>query len=327
MNICVTGGAGYIGSFIVRQLVDAGHRVVVVDNLCKGHASAVDARAQFVLADCGDRTAMADLFRRQGVQAVVHMAAFSLVGESVTEPGNYYRNNFVASLSLIEAMLSAGVKRLVFSSTAATYGEPADQPITEEFATEPINPYGRAKLMVEQALADFVQAFEIGAVSLRYFNVAGALPDGSLGEDHDPETHLIPLVLAAAAGRRDRISIFGDDYPTPDGTCVRDYIHVLDLADAHVRAIDAAQPGALKVYNLGNGDGFSVRQVIEAAQGVVGRTIPTAVAPRRAGDPPVLVASSAKIARELGWEPRRGLEQILADAWAWHRSHPDGYAD
>ncbi len=328
MNIVVTGGAGYIGSFITRQLCEGGHNVVVVDNLCKGHAAAVDGRARLVRADFGDAAAMGELFAAESVEAVVHMAAFSLVGESVEKPAKYYQNNVVNTMNLLGAIVDAGVGRVVFSSTAAVYGEPDKWPITEEFPTEPINPYGRTKLVVEQTLADWTAACPLGAVSLRYFNVAGGLGDGTLGEDHDPETHLIPIVLAAAAGRRDNITIFGDDYPTPDGTCVRDYIHVLDLTDAHVRAIEAVTPGALKVFNLGNGAGFSVKQVIEAAERVVGHPIPTQMGQRRAGDPPTLVASSEKIGRELGWQPARpDIDTIIADAWAFHESHPDGYDD
>jgi UDP-glucose-4-epimerase GalE len=328
MNICVTGGAGYVGSFIVRRLCELDHRVTVVDNLSKGHMRAVDPRAHFIQADCGDVAAMAELLAGRRIDAVVHMAAYSLVGESVTNPAKYYRNNLVGSLSLLEAMVQAKVDRLVFSSSAAVYGEPATQPITEEAATSPINPYGRTKLLFEQALADFVAAHPIGAVALRYFNVAGGLPDGELGEDHRPESHLIPLVLQAALGKVKAITIYGDDYPTADSTCIRDYIHVLDLADAHVLALDAAEPGSVRAFNLGNGDGFSVRQVIGAAEKVVGHAIPTKIGPRRAGDPPVLVASSEKIQRELRWQPIRGdLEMIIDDAWAFHRAHPNGYAE
>lgn len=326
MNICVTGGAGYIGSFIVRRLCELEHRVTVVDDLSKGHMEAVDPRAHFIQADCGDRRAMAELLAGRRIEAVVHMAASSLVGESVTAPAKYYRNNLIASLSLLDAMAEAKVSRLVFSSTAAVYGEPERQPIAEDAATVPINPYGRTKLLFEQALPDFAAAYGLGAVCLRYFNVAGALPDGTLGEDHNPESHLIPLVFQAALGLRKSITIFGDDYPTPDGTCIRDYIHVLDLADAHVLALEAAEPGLVQSFNLGNGDGFSVRQVIESAERVVGKPIPTEIGPRRAGDPPVLVASSEKITTQLGWDPARGdIEMILDDAWAFHQSHPNGY--
>ena len=328
MNICVTGGAGYVGSFIVHRLAELDHRVTVVDNLSKGHMPAVDPRAHFIQADCGDVAAMAELLTGRRIDAVVHMAAFSLVGESVTQPAKYYRNNLVASLSLLEAMAQAKVDRLVFSSSAAVYGEPETQPIAEEAATQPINPYGRTKLLFEEALGDFCPAYQIGAVALRYFNVAGGLPDGELGEDHRPESHLIPLVLQAAQGKLKAITIYGDDYPTADGTCIRDYIHVLDLADAHVLALEAAEPGLVKAFNLGNGDGFSVRQVIQTAEKVVGHSIPTQIGPRRPGDPPVLVASSEKIQQELGWQPIRGdLEMIIDDAWAFHRSHPDGYGE
>lgn len=327
MNICVTGGAGYIGSFIVHRLCEMDHRVTVVDDLSKGHMAAVDPRANFIQADCGDGPAMAELFAGRRIEAVIHMAASSLVGESMADPAKYYRNNLVASLAMLAAMLEANVSRLVFSSTAAVYGQPTAQPITEDAETMPINPYGRTKLLFEQALGDFVSAHPLGAVCLRYFNVAGASPDGTLGEDHHPETHLIPLVLGAALGQQNAITIFGDDYPTPDGTCIRDYIHVLDLADAHILALGSAEPGSLQFYNLGNGDGFSVRQVIQTAEQVVGRSIPTQVGPRRPGDPPVLVASSDRIQSELGWSPARGdLEMIIEDAWQFHKSHPRGYA-
>ncbi len=334
MNICVTGGAGYIGSFIVRRLCELGHRVTVVDDLSKGHLGAVDPQAHFIQGDCGDRSAMTGLLTGRRIEAVVHMAASSSVGESTCEPDRYYRNNVVASLNLTEAMIAANIRRIVFSSTAAVYGQPQTQPITEDCPLQPINPYGRTKMIVELALGDLASAGRLGAVSLRYFNVAGGSPDGALGEDHDPESHLVPLALAAAAGRGGPLTVFGDDYPTPDGTCIRDYVHVLDLAEAHVMAVDAVEPDRLKVYNLGNGQGYSVMQVIEAAERVVGGAdrpglkLPRRVGPRRPGDPPVLVASAKKIGGELGWAPvRADLELIIDDAWAFHRAHPDGYED
>jgi UDP-glucose 4-epimerase len=262
----------------------------------------------------------------RAIEAVVHFAAFTYVGESVDEPERYYQNNLVSTLGLLGAMRRAGVARIVFSSTAATYGTPQRVPIAEDDPQQPINPYGRAKLAVEWALTDYAAAYGLAYASLRYFNAAGASPEGDLGEDHDPETHLVPLVLQVALGQRPQIDIFGTDYPTPDGTCVRDYIHVVDLAEAHLLALERLESGRGQVYNLGNGHGYSVRQVIEACQQVSGRKIDQREAPRRAGDPPVLVASSERAMRELGWKPRfADLRSIVETAWRWHQAHPHGY--
>lgn len=325
MDLLVTGGAGYIGSVVASQLVDAGHRVTVLDDLSRGHRAAIppgcDHLEVGLLDAAATRAALAG-----GFDGVLHFAALALVSESVAEPQRYHRGNFVGTLNLLDAMREAGVKRLVFSSTCAVYGEPERVPITEDVRTEPVNAYGNSKLAVDRMISDECAAHGLGAVSLRYFNVAGA--SGNHGEDHDPETHLIPLVLQAALGRRPHVSIYGTDYPTPDGTAIRDYIHIEDLAEAHLLGIAATTPGEHRVYNLGSGTGFSVREVIETARRVTGREIPAREDPRRAGDPARLVAGSEKIRRELRWEPRKPeLETILADAWAWHRAHPGGYGD
>lgn len=313
MRLLVVGGAGYIGSVIASQLLDAGHDVTVADNLCRGHRDAVPDRAAFTEVDLLDAAAVHRLLE-QGFDGVLHFAALSLVGESVAEPARYFRANVAGSLNLLDAMRATGSKQLVFSSTAATYGEPEEVPITEDAATKPTNPYGASKLAVDQAIRFECEATGLGAVSLRYFNVAGA--SGRYGERHDPETHLIPLVLQAAAGKHDGVKIFGDDYPTSDGTAIRDYIHVEDLARAHLLALDAARESGHRVYNLGNGEGFSVRQVVETARSVTGVDIKTVEAPRRAGDPAVLVASSRRIRDELGWVPQKPeLKSMVADAW------------
>jgi len=324
MRVLVTGGAGYIGSVVVEELVRGGQHVVVYDNLGKGHAAAVVPGAILVRGDLRDRDTLRTTLRAHQIEAVVHMAADSLVGESVLRPDKYYDNNVAAGLSLLGAMVECGVLRLVFSSTAAVYGEPVKQPIEEQDPTVPTNPYGETKLAFERALPWYEQAFGLRAACLRYFNAAGA--SERCGEVHAPETHLIPLVLQAAAGRRPELTVFGDDYPTPDGTCVRDYIHVVDLAQAHVLALGAVVQNSC-TYNLGcGGDGYSVRQVIDAVRRVTGREVPLRIGERRAGDPAVLVASSAKIQRELGWQPRHGdLEVIVASAWQWMQKFPDGY--
>jgi UDP-glucose 4-epimerase len=324
MELLVTGGAGYIGSVVAAQLRDAGHHVTVLDNLERGHREAVPDGCELIVADLLDLDATRQAVAR-GFEGVLHFAALALVSESVSNPERYHRGNFVGTLNLLDAMRAAEVKRLVFSSTCATYGEPETVPISEDEPTSPVNAYGNSKLAVDRMIADECTAHGLGAISLRYFNVAGA--SGPLGEDHEPETHLIPLVLQAAAGVRDHVKIFGTDYATPDGTAIRDYIHVEDLAEAHILAIGATEPGRHEILNLGNGTGFSVRQVIEAARTVTGREIEAREEPRRAGDPPQLVAASEKVRRVLGWEPRKAeIETMIADAWAWHQANPDGYA-
>jgi UDP-glucose 4-epimerase len=324
MRILVTGGAGYIGSVVCEELERDGHEAVVYDNLSKGHRRAVIERAPFIQADLMQGQALRDTLTDRRIDAVIHMAASSLVGESVSAPAKYYRNNLVASLSLLEAMNECGVKRLVFSSTAAVYGEPPKQPIQETDPTNPTNPYGETKLAFERALRWYEQAYGLRYVSLRYFNAAGATE--RFGEDHDPETHLIPIVLQTAAGQREYVEIYGDDYPTRDATCVRDYIHVVDLARAHILALNILDQRS-GIYNLGcGGDGYTVREVIETARNVTGRDIPARVGPRRPGDPAVLIAGSEKIKRELGWTPAlQELGLIIASAWAWMREHPTGY--
>ena len=319
MRILVTGGAGYIGSVITEELIDRGHEVVDFDNLAKGHRDAVVKGAAFIQGDVLDSEALRQVFRERRVEAVVHMAADSLVGESVTNPARYYRTNVVGGLSLLEAMSAEGVNRLVFSSTAAVYGDPQKQPIEEDDPTAPTNPYGETKLAFERALGWYERAHGLRHVSLRYFNAAGA--SARCGERHEPETHLIPLVLQAALGEAREVVVFGDDYPTRDGTCVRDYIHVLDLARAHVLALEALQEGDApsRVYNLGcGGEGYTVREVIDVAQQITGRPIPARVGPRRPGDPAVLVAGSARIQRELGLRPaHQDLAEIVGSAWRW----------
>jgi UDP-glucose 4-epimerase len=319
MRVLVTGGAGYIGSVVAAQLVAAGHDVTVLDDLSTGHADAVPAGATFVkgtVRDCAAEV-LAD-----GIDGVLHLAARSLVGESVAEPARYWSANLGGSVALLEAMREIGVRTIVFSSTAAVYGEPEHTPIAETAPTRPTNPYGASKLAVDTTLAEFARLYGFGTMSLRYFNVAGAhrAGDGArFGERHNPETHLIPAVLAAAAAGQ-RVQVFGDDYPTPDGTCIRDYIHVTDLADAHLRALAACRPGQHRVYNLGNGTGFSVRQVVDVCSEVTGIAIGTDIAPRRAGDPAVLVASSERIQTELGWMANRDLRDMAADAWEFTRA-------
>jgi len=325
MNVLVTGGAGYIGSHVNRVLAAAGHRCVVYDSLSGGHRQAV-GDALLVSGDISDRDAMASAMQEHAIDAVIHLAAVIEAGESVENPAKYFRNNTTGGLTLLEAMHQAGVGRMVFSSTAAVYGRPERIPIRETDRTEPINPYGASKLCVEHMLRGFAEGHGMGFVALRYFNVAGAHPDGDIGEAHDPETHLIPLVLQVPLGRRQSVKIFGNDYDTPDGTCVRDYIHVMDLAEAHVLAVAVIEPGQCKAYNLGNGEGFSVRQVIDACGEVTGQDIPAKIAPRRPGDPPRLVAACEKARSELDWQPRLPyLKEMVAHAWDWHRSHPDGY--
>lgn len=326
MAILVTGGAGYIGSHTVAALLERGEEVVVLDNLQTGHRGAL-LGGKLYEGDLRDKELLAKLFAENEIDAVIHFAANSLVGESMQKPVKYYDNNVYGTLCLLEAMDAANVRRIVFSSTAATYGEPERVPIVESDRTQPTNVYGETKLMMERMMSWFDQVLGIKYVALRYFNAAGAHDSGKIGEDHRPESHLIPLVLQTALKQRESIAVFGDDYPTADGSCVRDYIHVSDLADAHLRAVDYLREGeASNVFNLGIGEGFSVKEVIETAKKVTGLDIPVVVQARRAGDPAVLVASSEKARTVLGWNPSRTkLEDIIESAWSWHQSHPDGY--
>jgi UDP-glucose 4-epimerase len=327
LRILVVGGAGYVGSTSVEWLLEAGHDVVVYDNLTSGHRTAVPSGARLVVGEIADRLRLEHLLS-DGIDAVLHCAARSLVGESMADPGLYYRVNVAGGVALLEAMKHTGVTRLVYSSSAAVYGEPRRVPIAEADRTQPINPYGETKLAFEGAMRWFCAAHDFRAISLRYFNVAGATERN--GEDHDPETHLVPLVLRVAAGEATHVQIFGQDYPTPDGTCIRDFVHVRDLGEAHLLALEATGEGdpSLEVYNLGSAAGFSVREVVEAARRVTGRAIPARVLKRRSGDPPVLVASSRRARRELGWQPKHSsLDQMLADAWAWREAHPTGYVE
>src|SRR5581483_3448899 len=321
MRILVTGGAGYIGSHTVRRLVARGHEVTVFDSLVYGHRQAVPAE-RLVVGDLRDVDHLDHVLVVNRIEAVVHFAASCYVGESVTDPAKYYLNNLANSLNLLERCRRHGVSRFVFSSTCATYGVPTAVPITEAEKQLPINPYGNTKLAFERMLADYAPAYGIGYAALRYFNAAGAAADGSIGEDHDPETHLIPIVLQAALGRRPHVEIYGTDYPTPDGTCVRDYIHVDDLAEAHRLALEKLQPGQGVQFNVGIGRGYSVREVVRTAEEVTGKKIAVTEGPRRPGDPPALVAASDKIRRELGWSPKyTELRPIVESAWNWHRTH------
>jgi UDP-glucose 4-epimerase len=327
LRILVVGGGGYVGSTSVERFVAEGHDVIVYDNLSSGHSAAVPEGARLVVGDIGDRQRLRGVLS-DGVEAVLHCAARSLVGESMVDPGLYYRTNVAGGVVLLDAMRSAGVTRLVYSSTAAVYGEPRRVPIAEADRTQPINPYGETKLAFEGAMRWFCAAHDFRAISLRYFNVAGATVRN--GEDHHPETHLMPLVLRVAAGEATHVQIYGQDYPTPDGTCIRDFIHVRDLASGHLLALEATGEGdpSLEVYNLGSAAGFSVREVVEAARRVTGRAVPARAVKRRVGDPPVLVASSRRARRELGWQPAHStLEQMIGDAWAWREAHPRGYAE
>ncbi|MBS4208267.1 UDP-glucose 4-epimerase GalE [Bacillus sp. FJAT-50079] len=327
MAILVCGGAGYIGSHAVVELLARGEEVVVIDNLQKGHVGALTEGATFYDGDLRDEPFLDLVFTENNIDAVMHFAADSLVGESVQKPLQYYDNNVGGGITLLKAMNKHGIKNIVFSSTAAVYGEPKEIPIVETAETAPTNPYGETKLAVEKMLKWSEQAYGIQYVVLRYFNVAGAHPNGIIGEDHNPETHLIPIILEAALGKRDEIAIFGDDYDTEDGTCIRDYIHVIDLVAAHILAIEKLRStGKSGTYNLGNGNGYSVNEVVEVARKVTGKEIRAAVAPRRAGDPARLVASSAKAKKELGWNPQyESLESMIKSAWNWFQKHPNGY--
>jgi UDP-glucose 4-epimerase len=329
VHVLVTGGAGYVGSFAVRELLASGHEVVVLDDLSQGHRDAVRPDL-LTVGDVADRALVGSLLREHRIEAVMHFAAATSVEESVRLPLRYYQNNVVATLALLETMLEHEVRRIVFSSSAAVYGEPESSPIEEDAPKEPTHPYGLTKLVVERMIQDFSRAYGLAHVLLRYFNASGASVDGSHGEDHDPETHLIPIVLQVPLGQREALQVYGDDYPTPDGSCVRDYVHVEDLARAHELALQAcAAAGAPegRIYNIGTGTGHSVLEVIRSVERVTGQPVPYRVSPRRAGDPPRLVASSRRIREELGWKPaHEELDSIVASAWAWHQAHPAGYA-
>lgn len=325
MNVLVVGGAGYIGSHMVRLLDRAGHRVVVLDNLSTGFAQAVTA-GELVVGDMRDKSLVCEILKGHQIDAVMHFAAFAMVGESVIEPAKYYDNNVIATLHLLESMRECDVKRIVFSSTCATYGIPESMPISEKTPQRPVNPYGFTKLVIERALDDYARAYDFGFAALRYFNAAGASPEGEIGEDHDPESHLIPIVLQVALGQREKVSIFGSDWPTPDGTCVRDYIHVDDLGDAHLRALEKIELGQGLKVNLGTGQGCSVREIIETCRAVTGREIQAEEGPRRPGDPPELVADASLADSLLGWQPKyKNAREIIETAWQWHLSHPNGY--
>ncbi|MEW4454347.1 UDP-glucose 4-epimerase GalE [Bremerella sp. JC817] len=326
MRVLVVGGAGYIGSHTARKLAATGHDVVVYDNLSAGHRDAV-SKLPLVEGDLLETDRLTATMQQHKIEAVIHFAAFALVGESVTNPAKYYQNNITGTLSLLDAMRAADVPRIVFSSTCATYGIPASSPIDESFPQSPVNPYGFTKLAIEHALQDYAHAYGMSFAALRYFNAAGASPDGDIGEDHTPESHLIPLVLQVALGQRKSISIFGDDYPTPDKTCIRDYIHVDDLADAHLAAMEQITPGNCLKLNLGTGRGVSVLEIIDACRDVTGHEIPTEMAPRREGDPPALVANPTQAHTILGWQPQYlDVRETIETAWRWHQSHPHGYA-
>jgi len=324
-RVLVTGGAGYIGSVVVDQLLDRGYKVVILDDLSNGHRQAVARGAGFIQGEVGNRELIESVFAAEGIESIIHLAAFALVAESVAQPQKYVTNNVTAARVLLEAAVRAKVRRFVFSSSCAVYGHPAKVPITEDSPQAPVNPYGETKRDFERLLADVGPRNGMGVVSLRYFNASGAT--ARLGEDHDPETHLIPNVLAAALGKRAALEIYGTDYPTPDGTAVRDYVHVTDIADAHLRALDAKLDGGSAVaVNLGTGTGRSVREIVEAARRVTGRDVPTVERPRRPGDPPELVAAVGRAATLLGWRPSHSsLEEILSSAWQWHQTHPQGY--
>ncbi|RMG01670.1 MAG: UDP-glucose 4-epimerase GalE [Planctomycetota bacterium] len=329
MNVLVAGGAGYIGSHAVKLLKSTGHSPVVVDNLFRGHRQAVPDDVPFYQVSLAETDRLAEILSQHAIDCVMHFAALAYVGESVTQPLTYYDNNTAGTVSMLQAMQKAGVHKMVFSSTCATYGEPEEVPIVETTPQSPINPYGWSKWCVERVLKDYLASEpKFAFVALRYFNVAGCAADGTLGEDHDPETHLIPSILLTALGKRDTFTVFGTDYDTPDGTCIRDYIHVDDLCAAHITAMEAIAPGEGRFYNLGIGRGYSVKEVLDAAKRVTGRDIPVAYGDRRPGDPAILFANSEKIQRELNWKPNyTDIDEIVATAWNWFEKHPDGYAD
>jgi UDP-glucose 4-epimerase len=329
MTIAVLGGAGYIGSHTVAQLVKAGQDVVVLDNLITGHKRAVDSKARFYQGDIRDYHFLSQVFSKEKIDGVIHFAAFSIVPESMKDPLKYFDNNTSGMITLLEAMNQFGIKKIVFSSTAATYGEPKQVPIHEDDPQVPTNPYGESKLAMEKIIKWADVAYGIRYVALRYFNVAGAMPDGSIGEDHHPETHLIPIILQAAAGTRDGLQIFGDDYPTKDGTNVRDYVHVVDLADAHILAMKYLSEGNdSNAFNLGSATGFSNLEILNAARKVTGQPIPAKIGPRRPGDPSTLIAASDKARTIIGWKPKfDDVEQVIATAWNWHQTHPEGFGD
>jgi UDP-glucose 4-epimerase len=326
MRVLVTGGAGYVGSHAAKLLVASGHDVLIVDNLAEGHRPAV-GDVSFVQADLLDRPRIAAVLAEHNIEAVMHFAAFAYVGVSVRDPAVYYHNNIVGSLSLLDAMRDAGVNRIVFSSSCATYGIPERVPITEDHPQNPISPYGFTKYVIEKALADYSHAYGLGYASLRYFNASGAAADGTIGEDHDPETHLIPIILQVALGQREHVDVFGTDYATPDGTCIRDYIHVDDLAMAHLAALEKLEPGMQLKLNLGTGHGASVQEVVELCREITGRPIATRAVARREGDPPELVADASAAKRELGWQACYSMREVIESAWKWHSKHPHGYGD
>ncbi|WP_432799501.1 UDP-glucose 4-epimerase GalE [Poriferisphaera sp. WC338] len=329
MNVLVTGGAGYIGSHAVKQLVEAGHNVFVIDNLCMGHRAAVHQDATFYELDIRETEALTEILKKNNIEVVMHFAALAVVGDSVTDPISYYDNNTLGSLSLLKAINAADIKKLVFSSTCATYGEPEEVPIVETCPQSPINPYGTSKLVFEFILKDYAHANpDFAYAALRYFNVAGSAEDGTIGEDHSPESHLIPVILNTVLGKREKIIIFGTDYPTPDGTCIRDYIHVQDLISAHITVMNALQPGDNRFYNLGIGNGLSVKEIIDATKAVTGVDFKVEIGDRREGDPPALYANPTKIKSELDWSAKyTDVKPIIETAWNWFKNNPNGYND
>jgi UDP-glucose 4-epimerase len=329
MQVLVTGAAGYIGSHAIRALVRAGHSVVALDNLSRGHRASLPKELPFYELDVRETDKVEQVLREHKIDCVMHFAALAYVGESVTEPLRYYDNNTGGTLSMLKAIERVGTSRMVFSSTCATYGEPLEMPIRETTPQSPINPYGWSKLLSEYMLRDYAAKTPgFGYAALRYFNVAGSAADGAIGEDHDPETHLIPVILQAALGKREKITMFGEDYPTPDGTCIRDYIHVEDLVEAHIRVMEALAPGDKRIYNLGIGKGYSVKEIVDAVRKVVDRPFRVDIGPRRPGDPPALYADASKIEKELGWKAQRtDVAETILNAWRWFSAHPDGYDD